>query len=263
MKSRQVNMVKLQGLQKHSQVEIFNAYDWWDQHNLLHTITTERCDYIESRVDRIFGREALGQQEVLEVGCGGGLISESLAQRGTIIVGIDPSQDALQAARIHTRRSGLGHIAYFQQGYAESLPYADGSFSVIVCMDVLEHVSDLEATIKEIARVLAPGGIFVFDTINRTLLAHIALFWIGERFFQKSGLIPGLHSYSGFIKPAELQALLVKNGLRVHEMTGFMPTLKRGRLTLAPGWFRGVSYIGYATKEEATSLARSSYPPST
>ncbi len=256
-------MVKLQGLQKHSQAEIFNAYNWWDQHNLLHTITSERCDYIESRVDRIFGREALGQQEILEIGCGGGLMSEELAQRGTIIVGIDPSQDALQTARVHTRRSGLGHIVYLQHGYAESLPYAAGSFSVIVCMDVLEHVSDLAATIKEIARVLAPEGIFIFDTINRTLLARIALLWIGERFFQKNGLVPGLHNYSGFIKPAELQALLVKNGLKVHEMTGFMPALRKGRLTLAPGWFRGVSYVGYATKEQPISPARSSYPPST
>lgn len=256
-------MVKLQGLQKHSQVEIFNTYNWWDQHNLLHTITTERCDYIESRIDRVFGREALGQQEILEIGCGGGLISECLAQREAIIVGIDPSQDALQTARVHTQSSGLGHVVYFQQGYAESLPYADGSFSVIVCMDVLEHVGDLATAIKEIARVLAPGGIFIFDTINRTLLARIALLWIGESFFQKNGLVPGLHNYCDFIKPAELQALLVQNGLTVREMTGFMPTFKRGRLTLAPGWFRGVSYVGYATKEEAIYPARSSYPPAT
>jgi len=256
-------MVKLQGQQKHSQVEIFNTYNWWDRHNLLHAITAERCNYIESCVDRIFGREALGQQEVLEIGCGGGLISEELAQRGTIVVGIDPAENALQAARVHTQRSGLGQLVYFQQGYAEALPYADGSFSVIVCMDVLEHVSDQTAAIREVARVLAPGGIFIFDTINRTLLARMVLLWIGERFFQKNGLVPGLHSYSKFIKPAELQALLGKNGLKVHEMTGFMPTFKRGRLTLAPGWFRGVSYVGYATKEHSTAPARSSYPPST
>jgi 2-polyprenyl-6-hydroxyphenyl methylase / 3-demethylubiquinone-9 3-methyltransferase len=256
-------MIKLQGLQKNSQAEIFDAYNWWDEHNLLHAITAERCDYVESCVDRTFGRGALGQQEVLEVGCGGGLISERLAQRGTIVVGIDPSQDALQTARNHARCSGLGHVVYFQHGYAESLPYADGSFSVIVCMDVLEHVSDADAAINEITRVLAPGGVFVFDTINRTLLARIALLWIGERFFQKYGLIPGLHNYSGFIKPAELRVHLVKSGLKVHEMLGFMPAFKRRRLTLAPGWFRGASYVGYATKEVATAPTRSAYPPLT
>ncbi len=212
-------MVKLQGSQKHSQEEIFTSYSWWDQGNLLHAITAERCDYIESCVDRVFGREALRQE------------------------------GALRAARDHTRRSGLGQTTYFEQGYAESLPYADGSFSVIVCLDVLEHVQDLDATTKEIARVLAPGGVFIFDTINRTILSRIALIWVGERFFQKSGLVPGLHSYQGFIKPGELQAVITEHSLKVHEMIGFMPKLKRGRLTLGPGWFRGVSYVGYATKD--------------
>lgn len=242
-------MIRLRGVQKQSQEEIFARYGWWDSGNLLRAITAERCDYIESCVDRVFGREALRQQEVLEVGCGGGLICEALAQRGALTVGIDPSEGALQAARDHTRRSGLGHGAYFEQGYAESLPYADGSFSVIVCLDVLEHVQDLHAAIREIARVLAPGGVFIFDTINRTIWARIALIWVGERFFQGSGLVPGLHSYSSFIKPAELQAVIVQNNLKVHALSGFTPKLKQGRLTLGPGWFRGVSYVGYATKE--------------
>jgi 2-polyprenyl-6-hydroxyphenyl methylase / 3-demethylubiquinone-9 3-methyltransferase len=242
-------MIRLQGVQKQSQEEIFTSYSWWDQGNLLHAITSERCDYIESCVDKVFGREALRQQEVLEVGCGGGLICEALAQRGALTVGIDPAEGALQAACSHTRRSGLGHNTYFEQGYAESLPYADGSFSVIVCLDVLEHVRDLDATIKEVTRVLAPGGVFIFDTINRTILARIVLIWIGERFFQKSGLLPGLHNYHDFIKPGELQAAITKNGLKVQEMVGFMPQLKKGRLALGPGWFKGVSYVGYATKD--------------
>jgi 2-polyprenyl-6-hydroxyphenyl methylase / 3-demethylubiquinone-9 3-methyltransferase len=242
-------MVRLQGVQRQSQEEIFAGYGWWERGNLLRAITAERCDYIESRVDRVFGREALKQQEVLEVGCGGGLICEALASRGALTVGIDPSEGALQAAREHTRRSGLGQTTYFEQGYAESLPYADGSFSVIVCLDVLEHVQDLHATIKEIARVLAPGGVFVFDTINRTIWARIVLIWIGERFFRSSGLVPGLHSYSGFIRPGELQAVIGQNDLKIHELIGFTPKLKKGRLTLGPGWFRGVSYVGYATKD--------------
>jgi 2-polyprenyl-6-hydroxyphenyl methylase / 3-demethylubiquinone-9 3-methyltransferase len=241
-------MVRLQGMQRQSQEQIFASYDWWERGNLLGAITAERCDYIESCVDRVFGREALKQQEVLEVGCGGGLICEELARRGALTVGIDPSKGALQAARDHTRSSGVGQISYFEQGYAESLPYADGSFSVIVCLDVLEHVQDLHATIREIARVLAPGGVFVFDTINRTIWARIALIWIGERFFQRSGLLPGLHNYASFIKPAELQAIIEQNDLKIHELIGFAPKLKKGRLTLGPGGFRGVSYVGYATK---------------
>ncbi|MBV9228068.1 MAG: 3-demethylubiquinone-9 3-O-methyltransferase [Chloroflexi bacterium] len=238
-------MAKLQ----HSQEEIFSSYSWWDKSCLLNHITKERCDYIESCVDKVFGREALRQQEVLEIGCGGGLICENLLQRGAVTVGIDPSHKALEAARTHTQQSGFGHNAYYEHGYAEALPYANGSFSVIVCLDVLEHVSDLPKTIREITRVLAPGGIFIFDTINRTLIARIALIWIGERFFRNSGLLPGLHNYHDFIKPQELQGLLAANQLQVREMVGFMPHFNNGHLSLGPGWFKGVSYIGYATKD--------------
>ncbi len=242
-------MAQLRRLQPHSQEEIFASYEWHNKHNLLNLITAERCDYIESRVERIFGRGALLQQDILEVGCGGGLICEGLARRGAITVGVDPSSMALADARTHIQRSSLGQNVHFDHAYAESLPYGDGSFSVIVCLDVLEHVQDVAATIQEIARVLAPGGIFVFDTINRTLLARLALIWIGERFFRKGGLVPGLHDYHAFIKPSELKTLLIHNDLQICEMTGFMPRITHGRLSLGPGWFKGVSYVGYATKE--------------
>ncbi len=233
---------------KLSQMEIFQQYQWWDKGCLLLQINNERCDYIESRVNRVYGKNALRQQEVLEVGCGGGLIGYELAQRGALFIGIDPSDNALAIARQKVQQSGLGQSAYFERGYAESLPYADGSFSVIVCLDVLEHVNDLRATIKEVARVLAPGGIFIFDTINRTFLARLALIWIGEG-IPVNGLTPGIHDYQKFIKPHELRNELVSNGLIIGEMTGFMPRgFKDGRIILGPGWFKGVSYIGYAIK---------------
>ncbi len=241
-------MEKPQPMRKLSQEEIFSSYTWWDKSCALYQINDERCDYIETCVERVFGKKALRQQEALEVGCGGGLICEALVRRGATVIGIDVSQGAIEAARSHAQQSGLGRRAHFVQGSAEALPYADGSFSVIVCLDVLEHVQDLRKTIREIARVLAPGGIFIFDTINRTLLARLALIWIGERFFQRNGLLPGIHNYHKFIKPQELQALLVANDLRVHQIAGFMPRLARGRLSLGPGWFKGVSYVGYATK---------------
>jgi len=233
---------------KRSQEEIFQQYQWWDKSCLLAQITHERCDYIESRVNRVFGKNALRQQEVLEAGCGGGLIAYELARRGALITGIDPSENALAVARAKMQENELGQSAYFEQGYAESLPYADGSFSVIVCLDVLEHVRDLQTTLKEITRVLAPGGIFIFDTINRTFLARLALIWIGES-LPINGLPSGIHDYQKFIKPDELRNMLIANGLLIGEMTGFMPrSFKAGRLILGPGWFTGVSYIGYAIK---------------
>lgn len=241
-------MVVSQRSLKQSQAEIFSTYGWREKSNLLNRLTSERCDYIESRLGRVYGKGAFGQQEILEVGCGGGLLCEELARRGLVVTGIDPSQAALEEARLYVQKSFLGANAYFETGSAEALPYADGSFSVIICLDTLEHVSDLRACIKEIARVLAPGGVFVFDTINRTFLARLVLIWLGEHFFQRNGLVPGLHAYSAFIKPGELRELISQNGLQVQELTGFMPRIIEGRLVLGPGWFKAVSYIGYATK---------------
>lgn len=231
------------------QEEIFGSFGWWDKGCFLYQMTGDRCDYIESGLIRVFGKGSLAQQEILEVGCGGGLICEQLSHRGAIMVGIDPSPGALATARMHAQEQGLGHNIYYQQGYAESLPYADGSFSAIVCFDVLEHVRDLNATIKEVARVLAPGGVFVFDTINRTLLARALLIWYGEN-FPSGGLKPGIHNYEGFIKPIELQGLLTVNCLQVRELTGFIPRgFVNGHFKMGPGWFKGVAYVGYATKE--------------
>jgi 2-polyprenyl-6-hydroxyphenyl methylase/3-demethylubiquinone-9 3-methyltransferase len=248
MISREKYNVIKQRLPRRSQEEIFAAYGWWDKNCALNLINKDRCDYIESCIIRTWGNNALRQQEVLEVGCGGGLICAELARRGALAMGVDPSQEALEIARARTRQEGLGTQCTFIPGSAEALPFADGSFSVLVCLDVLEHVQDLRATIQEISRVLAPGGLFVFDTINRTWVARLVLIWIGEHFFQRQGLVPGLHNYHAFIKPRELQNLLQTNVLDVREITGFMPRLTDMRVRLGPGWFTGISYVGYAIK---------------
>lgn len=233
---------------KRTQEAIFASFGWWDKDCLLCQITGDRCNYIEACVNRVFGAGALQQRQILEVGCGGGLICEQLALHKAIMVGIDPSEAALATAHVHAQQSGLGDTIRYEQGFAESLPYADDSFSVIVCLDVLEHVGNLKATIAEIARVLAPGGVFIFDTINRTLIARAFLIWYGEG-LATAGFMRGLHNYHDFIKPAELQALLTANDLQIHELTGFMPRgFVEGHLKMGPGWFMGVSYIGYATK---------------
>lgn len=233
---------------KRSQEEIFASFGWWNKGCFLGQMTGDRCDYIQSCLERAQGADAW-QRPILEVGCGGGLICEELARRGANMVGIDPSQAALQTAREHANQNNLAECITYEQGYAEALPYADNSFAAIVCLDVLEHVKDLRATIAEIARVLAPGGTFIFDTINRTLLARIILIWYGEH-FPSGGLVPGIHNYHAFIKPAELRAVLEDNAFHIKELTGFMPRgFVQGRFRMKPGWFKGVSYVGYAVKE--------------
>jgi 2-polyprenyl-6-hydroxyphenyl methylase / 3-demethylubiquinone-9 3-methyltransferase len=233
---------------KRSQEEIFSSFGWWDKGCFLYQMTGDRCDYIESCITKVLGKGSIAHHKILEVGCGGGLICEQLAQRGADMVGIDPSQGALDTAATHAQERELSQHIHYQHGYAESLPFADGSFSAIVCFDVLEHVRDLKATIKEIARVLAPGGVFVFDTINRTLIARAVLIWYGEN-FPSGGLKPGIHNYHAFIKPVELQSLITANGLQVRELTGFIPRgFVNGHIKMGPGWFKGVAYVGYAAK---------------
>lgn len=236
------------GWRKRSQEEIFSSFNWWDKGCFLGQMTGDRCDYIQSCLKRVLGEDALRHQEILEVGCGGGLICEELAKRGATMVGIDPSRDALRTAREHAAQSKLADRITYEQGFAEALPYDFGRFQVVVCLDVLEHVQHLGRTIAEIARVLAPGGVFVFDTINRTILARIALIWYGEH-FPSGGLVPGIHNYRAFIKPSELRSSLEANNFQVQEITGFMPRgFTHGHFKMGPGWFKGVSYVGYATK---------------
>jgi 2-polyprenyl-6-hydroxyphenyl methylase/3-demethylubiquinone-9 3-methyltransferase len=238
---------------KRSQEEIFASFNWWDKGCFLGQMTGDRCDYIQACLRRVLGEDALQGLEILEVGCGGGLVCEELARRGARMVGVDPSQAALHTAREHAAQSGLAERITYEHGYAEALPYDSGRFPAVVCLDVLEHVQDLGRTIAEVARVLAPGGVFVFDTINRTILARIVLIWYGEH-FPSGGLVPGLHDYRAFIKPAELRCSLEANDFQVQEMTGFMPRgFTHGHFKMGPGWFKGVSYVGYALKPDSLS----------
>src|SRR5207245_8612599 len=94
---------------KRTQEEIFRSFNWWDKSCFLYQMTGDRCDYIEACIRRVYDSEALSQQQILEVGCGGGLICEQLAQRQAIMVGLDPSEGALATARAHAEQSGLGH----------------------------------------------------------------------------------------------------------------------------------------------------------
>ena len=112
-------------------------------------------------------------KETLDIGCGGGLLAEEFARAGCKVTGIDPSEPSLAVAKTHAQQSGLD-ITYLP-GVGEHLPFADAAFDIVYCCDVLEHVSDLTQVITETARVLKPGGIFFYDTINRNVLSNLVL----------------------------------------------------------------------------------------
>jgi len=125
------------------------------------------------------------EKDVLDLGCAGGFMAEAMATRGANVTGIDPAAEAIAAARSHARASGL-RIAY-DIGVGEELPYADASFDAVICVDVLEHVRDLGRVLAEVARVLRPGGLFLFDTINRNPMAHFVTITVAEDLL---GLLP-------------------------------------------------------------------------
>lgn len=189
-------------------------------------------------------------KDVLDLGCAGGFMAEALSKRGAQVTGIDPAGDAITAARQHAQAEGL-RIAY-DVGVGEALPYDAAGFDAVVCVDVLEHVTDLQKVMFEVARVLRPGGLFLFDTINRNPLARLATITVAEDILR---LLPrGTHDPAMFIKPAELRTAMGATGLVPSRFTGLGPrgVNRRLDLTFGPLPLTAILYMGHAHKPETT-----------
>jgi 2-polyprenyl-6-hydroxyphenyl methylase/3-demethylubiquinone-9 3-methyltransferase len=185
-------------------------------------------------------------KEVLDLGCAGGFMAEAMALRGATVTGIDPAAEAVAAARRHAAAAGLP-IRY-DTGVGEALPYGDAAFDAVVCVDVLEHVADLAQVLSEVARVLRPGGLFLYDTINRNPLSRLATITMAEDILR---LLPkGTHDPRLFIKPAELARALHGAGLVPGPTCGLGPRSvnRRGDLVFGPLPLRVVIYLGLARK---------------
>jgi 2-polyprenyl-6-hydroxyphenyl methylase/3-demethylubiquinone-9 3-methyltransferase len=192
--------------------------------------------------DRIVG--GWNGKRVLDLGCGGGFMAEALAGRGALVTGIDPSPCAIDIARRHAEAGGLA-IDY-AIGKGEDLPLADRSVDIVVCVDVLEHVDDLDRVIAEIGRVLEPGGLFLFDTINRNWLAARVMITFGENILR---LLPaGTHDPARFIRPEELRRKVVNAGFVMGNFVGFGPRGVNRRLdpVFGPLPTLAVQYMGDA-----------------
>lgn len=193
--------------------------------------------------DRHFDWE---HQEVLDLGCAGGFMAEALARKGARVTGIDPASQAIAAARAHAHETGLS-IRY-DVGVGEALPYEDKAFDAVVCVDVLEHVSDLTKVLSEVERVLRPGGAFLYDTINRNPISRFATIAVAEDLLR---LLPkGTHDPELFIKPRELAKGLSNAGLVVGPTKGLGPRglTRRGDFTFGAVPMRSVIYMGVARK---------------
>jgi 2-polyprenyl-6-hydroxyphenyl methylase/3-demethylubiquinone-9 3-methyltransferase len=252
--------------------EIYNQPGdiWWDECRPLHAIRTAlnpaRTEYF-SRVFAARGIDPAGQVTV-DVGCGGGLLAEEMARLGATVIGIDPSPNSLAAARAHAGAAGLA-ITY-RAGSGEHLPLDSASADIVYCVDVLEHVQDLDAVIRETARVLKPGGLYLYDTINRTRLSKLVVIKLAQDWAVTACVPPNLHDWNQFITPAELGGILARHDLRSHDIAGMSPRLaapamfrivrqlKKGKISYAEFGRRAsleltadlrISYIGHATRQ--------------
>ncbi len=185
---------------------------------LLRAEARARNPWITGMIHRAF---PAGEVKVLDIGCGGGFLSNYLAREGLIVTGLDAAAESLAVAR---RYDVTGSVNY-ELGDAYRLPYQAGTFQTACALDFLEHVDEPRRVIDEAARVLQPGGLFFFSTFNRNLISW--LFGIkGVEWFVKN-TPPRMHQLSYFIKPAELRAMCQRSGLHVSELHGLVPRLNR------------------------------------
>jgi len=190
------------------------ASRWWDPHGEfkpLHLMNPLRVQYIDQRA-------GLAGKHCLDIGCGGGILSEGMAATAATVTGIDMAGAALAVARLHLHESGLNNIDYHEQSAGDLAVEKPGAFDVVTCLEVLEHVPDPARLINACAQLVRPGGDIIFSTINRNPKAF-ALAIVGAEYLMQ--LLPkGTHEYARFIQPAELDAWGRRAGLELRDITG-------------------------------------------
>lgn len=219
------------------------ATQWWSDDirwvRTLKNLVPGRLKWFDKHID-------WHGKDVLDLGCAGGFMAEALVQKGASVSGIDPAAQAIEAAREHAQAQNLP-IKY-DVGVGEALPYSDAVFDAVVCVDVLEHVEDLSKVLSEVARVLKPGGVFLFDTINRNFAARLAVITVAEDILK---LLPkGTHDPEMFIKPSELFTAMSNANLVPGPTTGLGPRgiNKRGDFVFGPLPLKAIIYMGLARK---------------
>lgn len=230
-------------------LEIYNQIGnfWWNPNNPLYQFNPIRFGYFNDIIGDLRGLK------VLDVGCGGGLLSEEFAKKGAGVTGIDISEDSINVAKNHALESNLS-IDY-KVCSAESIIMNDNMFDVVVCADCLEHVDNLEKVIKEISRVLKISGKFCYLTMNRTIISRVTN-WIVEsylkgrfKFSKMSGSNLDIHDWRKFIKPEELYQLMHKYEMKNIETKGVVfAGVRKGGVKLRIGENTKIAYIGYGEK---------------
>lgn len=215
------------------------ANRWWDPNGPqkpLHALNPVRLDYVKRRV-------SLAGLRVLDVGCGGGLLSEALAKEGAQVVAIDLAPELVKVARLHRLESGV-EVDYRVQAVEALADEAPASFDAITCMEMLEHVPDPAAIIAACERLLKPGGRLFLSTLNRTPAAF-ALAIVGAEYIARM-LPKGTHHYQDFIKPSELAGWVRTAGLQLEDVSGLAYEPWRNAARIASR--TDVNYLASAVK---------------
>jgi 2-polyprenyl-6-hydroxyphenyl methylase/3-demethylubiquinone-9 3-methyltransferase len=205
------------------------ASRWWDpdsEFKPLHDINPLRLEYIDQRVG------GLADKRALDVGCGGGILAESMALRGARVLGIDMGEAPLAVAQLHQLESGA-ELDYRRVTAEELAESEAASFDVVTCMELLEHVPDPASTIRACARLVKPGGHLFFSTINRNPKAYLFVI-IGAEYVLRM-LAKGTHDYRKFIRPSELDGWTRAAGLALRHITGMHYNPLTRRYWLGPG----------------------------
>ena len=216
------------------------AQEWWSPTGPfrgLHGVNSVRTGFILSRLRSFKGKN------ILDVGCGGGILSESMSKGGANVTGLDISNASLDAARQHARLADL-NIDYRLENVEDHVESHGGYYDAVTCLEVLEHVADPKAMIDACSEVLRPGGDAFFSTLNRGIRCYLQAIIAGEYIL---GIIPkGSHQYRNLIKPSELERMATQSGFEVNTSAGirYNPLSRRSRLCRS----LKVNYIVHATK---------------
>jgi 2-polyprenyl-6-hydroxyphenyl methylase / 3-demethylubiquinone-9 3-methyltransferase len=229
------------------------AAQWWDPRGkmaVLHKFNPVRLGFIKEGACRHFGRDdkrldALAGLRVLDIGCGGGILSEPLARLGAAVVGADPSQANIAAAQLHAADAGVS--VDYRATTAEALADEGERFDLVLAMEVVEHVADLDLFIRRCTEMVRPGGLMITATLNRTLKSF-ALAIVGAEYVLR-WLPRGTHQWEKFVTPDELESALERHGLAVVDETGVIYDLLADRWRLSTDM--DVNYMVVAERASA------------
>lgn len=242
-----------------SEVDRFSAMaaEWWDptgKFRPLHKINPVRLAYIRDKAAENFGRDPKSHRpleglRILDIGCGGGLLSEPVAKMGATVLGADASERNIGIARTHATQTGVA--VDYRAVTAEALAAAGETFDIVLNMEVVEHVADVEFFISTCASMVRPGGMMLISTINRTFKAA-ALAIVGAEYLLR-WLPRGTHQYEKLVRPEELEAPVTKSGMEVVERIGVFFNPLQNQWNLSPDI--DVNYMMLTRRPAATGHA--------